>query len=305
MAVLTITQLKALWIDGFIPDQADYVDLFDTIEALGLADAILAINGLTRDGNNVKLGGSLSENTILNPLNNYVHIGDVSTEEGATQLLHGLTLLANAIDYALKNSQNTAVKLINTGLSLESGASGGGNIFLERLANDGKVILTAGAGIDFITNYLGRNQGYRFRANFNGAFVELNFRGIDADRNVQFPNKSGTVAFLDDVKNEAVQSNSTQTSIPLNDTDYLGKFDVYTPSGGTNGNFTILDDATLPNWTIGGKAKILFRGTGALTFTPFNGSVTILQPSGQAFGENDVATIVKVAANTWSITKGA
>lgn len=35
MAVLTITQLKALWIDGFIPDQADYVDLFDTMESLG------------------------------------------------------------------------------------------------------------------------------------------------------------------------------------------------------------------------------------------------------------------------------
>lgn len=35
MAVLTIAELKALWINGFIPDQDDYVDLFDSVEALG------------------------------------------------------------------------------------------------------------------------------------------------------------------------------------------------------------------------------------------------------------------------------
>ncbi len=35
MAVRTISELKALWINGFIADQDDYVDLFDTIEALG------------------------------------------------------------------------------------------------------------------------------------------------------------------------------------------------------------------------------------------------------------------------------
>ncbi len=35
MAVRTIAELKALWINGFIPDQDDYVDLFDTMESLG------------------------------------------------------------------------------------------------------------------------------------------------------------------------------------------------------------------------------------------------------------------------------
>jgi hypothetical protein len=35
MAVKTITELKELWIDGFIPDQNDYIDLFDTMESMG------------------------------------------------------------------------------------------------------------------------------------------------------------------------------------------------------------------------------------------------------------------------------
>ena len=35
MAVKTIAELKAIWIDGFIPDQNDYNDLFDTMKSLG------------------------------------------------------------------------------------------------------------------------------------------------------------------------------------------------------------------------------------------------------------------------------
>ena len=33
MAIKTISELKALWVNGFIPDEDDYIDLFDTLEA--------------------------------------------------------------------------------------------------------------------------------------------------------------------------------------------------------------------------------------------------------------------------------
>lgn len=47
MAILTIPQLKSLWIDGFVPDENDYIDLFDTIEAIaGAATVALGQNQL-------------------------------------------------------------------------------------------------------------------------------------------------------------------------------------------------------------------------------------------------------------------
>ncbi len=34
MSVKTIAELKALWVDGYVPEGSDYTDLFDTLEAM-------------------------------------------------------------------------------------------------------------------------------------------------------------------------------------------------------------------------------------------------------------------------------
>ncbi len=43
MAVKTIAELKTLWINGFIPDEDDYADLFDTLEARGTSGSFTPI----------------------------------------------------------------------------------------------------------------------------------------------------------------------------------------------------------------------------------------------------------------------
>ncbi len=40
MAVKTIAELKALWVDGYVPSGSDYTDLFDTLESVSPDDNV-------------------------------------------------------------------------------------------------------------------------------------------------------------------------------------------------------------------------------------------------------------------------
>jgi len=74
MAVKTIAELKALWVNGFIPDQDDYVDLFDTVEALG---------GDAGGGGNVAFGsGEVNPNGVEDDLT-----GDQIIDPAVQQLI--------------------------------------------------------------------------------------------------------------------------------------------------------------------------------------------------------------------------
>lgn len=68
MAVLTLAELKALWVNGFVPTEDDYIDLFDSFEALssGGGASYTFSNGLNEGSGAVKLGGDLVDfQTIL------------------------------------------------------------------------------------------------------------------------------------------------------------------------------------------------------------------------------------------------
>ena len=55
MAIVTIASLKAKWITGYKPNQADYVDLFDTLNSIQVAMTQTGGNIFSPDGHSFKI----------------------------------------------------------------------------------------------------------------------------------------------------------------------------------------------------------------------------------------------------------
>lgn len=400
MSVLTIAALKALWIDGFIPDGDDYVDLFDTIEANGgasiytadgtipadaeravtlgenaslvIGDALFigagmsgvsfsvdagefgisagssginamdgssleiigmdglqirtgdgtniipsvvgqtlvavgtngemilktlgALNGLTKVGDNTKLGGSLTEETFINTNTQTLRIGKEIAGEESAEFHNGVEIDDAANSVKVVRNHNDGLKVVGDTVSLER-QNRGVKIESNTITIDTSITTPAGAkSVDFVTDKL------RVRKS-NGAvsYAVLDFQssGMAAgDQTFLFPTTGGRLALDGNAVNN-ISSNSEQAVTG----GFLGQFVVLTPSSGNDSDVVLMPDLNAPNWNIGGSCKVMFRGTGACTFSPFNGNATILTPVGFTLGENEVANIIKIAADTYSVSK--
>jgi hypothetical protein len=162
-----------------------------------------ALNGLNLNGTQVRLGlNDLIENTYFRHAGFDYHIGAWFDEEGSVQYGNGFTMLADQISYEWKNNDDSFLKMVNGGLTMGRHINGGGaTAAFTGAQNDTDLTFSVSGKTLFSTNYQQSDSGYRFKSNVNAAEIELDFRGINADRNVQFPNKDITVADDADLKN--------------------------------------------------------------------------------------------------------
>ena len=183
--------LRAIDVNGFV----EWADVPNTT----------ASNGLNKNGDDIKLGlNPLTEDTYFDPAGNVYHIGSWSDEEGSVQYGNGFTMLGNDVDYSWINSDNSFIRMQNGSFDIGRYSNGGGaTINFIGVQNDSDLILNASDEINFTLSYQGANSGYKFRSNQNGAFGELNFRPITADRIISFQDKDYTIAGLDDISTAA------------------------------------------------------------------------------------------------------
>lgn len=287
-------------VTGLIPpvDTSDaankaYVD--DNIEVVG------AGNGLTKDLINsiIKLGGALSESLNLDTNTQDVKIGNYVTDEESGDLLFntGLQIMGIAGNISLIKNGTDGFEISDTDVKIFKSNSKCIVITEDEIILDTGLTSAGGVkSVDIISDKI------RIRKS-NGAetYAILDFQssGMGAgDQTFLFPAVGGRLALDGNNIN-----NITSNSVSVDSNDFLGQYVVLTPASGTDSDLLLNSDVGDFGWGIGGSCKVLFRGTGNCTFSPFIAGVTIITPTGFTISENEVANIIKISANTYSVSK--
>ena len=160
-----------------------------------------AFNGLRLDGSQIRIGQNpLIENTYFDTATFDYHIGGWFDEEGSVQYGTGFTMLGDGVQYSWENSDDSFLIMQNNGLTVGRHKNGGGaTINFTGVQANSTARVSASNEILFDLSYQQPTAGYKFQSNQNGAFGELDFRALDADRTISFQNKNYTVAGLDDI----------------------------------------------------------------------------------------------------------
>jgi len=222
------------------------------------------------------LAGSELIEIVQGGVNKKVEVNEVGGGGGVTEFIELTDVPAS---YTGQGSKVVAVKVDETGLEF---VAGGGSQDLQETLNNGATattstgkIINLGYNIELISNeaYVGAvsidNQvavyvvvsdlgdGIEpyigFINNNNNAILNLRISDLTNERNVQFPDKDGTIAFLSDISGGgAVDSVNGQTGVVVLDSDDINE-------GATNLYFTdaralgAIPDATP---TVKGIAKL-------------------------------------------------
>jgi hypothetical protein len=136
----------------------------------------------------------------------------------------------------------------------------------------------------------------------SGSFLGLiTTPALSANRNYNFPDKSGTVALLDDLNNysEVLNENSSFT-LALSD---AGKFIVSTVT--TDITVTVPSDGTI-NFPIGTEIEFFQDNTGKILFSSSTGVNIRTEGSNNSTGfqtlsRYSIASLKKIAGNEWRL----
>jgi len=201
------------------------------------------------------LAGSELIEIVQGGVNKKVEVNEVGGGGGVTEFVQLTDVPAS---YTGQGSKVVAVKVDETGLEFVAG--GGSQDLQETLDNGHTAILLGGNTLDLTNNieitgdgstvgavsednevaiYLALGDfgdGIEPYINFiktssTGVEIRLRISNVTGERTVQFPDKDGTIAFLDDIPSGAVDSVNGQTGVVVLDSDDISE-------GATNLYFT-------------------------------------------------------------------
>jgi len=187
-------------------------------------------------------------------VNKQVEVNEVGGGGGVTEFTELTDVPAS---YTGQGSKVVAVKVDESGLEFVAG--GGSQDLQETLDNGSTATTSTGKLIDLTNNIeLISNEAYVVTAsidnqvavyvavsdlgdgiepyigfinNNNNAILNLRISDLTDERNIQFPDKDGTIAFLSDIPSSAVDSVNGQTGVVVLDSDDISE-------GATNLYFT-------------------------------------------------------------------
>lgn len=102
MAVLSIPQLKSLWVNGFIPDENDYADLFDSINQFTRNPRIfLTVLDFQDNGD-----GTYTANLGF-PISGFLYLNAIKPTSSTPTLTEKISI--DVFEYASNNSGNVTI----------------------------------------------------------------------------------------------------------------------------------------------------------------------------------------------------